>query len=339
MTTPVDLAVAGCSSLVGEALLELLDEASLPLGHVYLLDSEAEAGRKVGFQGRSLTVQPLAEFDFSQAQLALFALPATLAAEFGPQASAAGCRVIDTSDCFRQDSQVPLLMPGVEAAALADLPVGSIIATPSPAAVLLALVLRPLQQAAGLERLDITLCFPASMAGRAGVEELATQTASLLNARSLKTDVFPKQLAFNLLPLVGAAQKDGGSQAEAGLLAELRRLLDPALSLGISIIQVPVFFGLAATLHLQTREPLPAASARQLLQAEAGIKVIDPADEVGYPTPVTEAGQQDEVFLGRLRDDRSRSKSLNFWIVADNVRKCAASNAIQLAERLVRSAR
>lgn len=336
MAAPVDLAVVGCRSLVGESVLEVLAERPFPLGQLHLLDLEAETGEKVEFKDRYLTVTSLADFDFAQVQLALFALPEQLAAEHAPRARAAGCSVIDTSGQFRADPQVPLLVAELACEQQQSLPSGSLVACPSPAAVLLALALRPLQQAAGLERLDVTLCYPASMAGRAGVEELAAQTASLLNARSIKTQVFPKQLAFNLLPQVGGLQANGGSSAEGGVIAELQRLLDPALSIGLSVIQVPVFFGLAATVHLQTRKALTAGEARRLFSDAVGIKVVEETDKSGFPTPVTEAAHQDEVFLGRLRDDGSRSKSLNFWIVADNVRKCAAINAIQLAEQLVR---
>lgn len=330
---PVDLAVAGCSTLVGEALLQLLADSELPLGQVHLLDREA--GEKIEFKDRYLRVQDLASFDFGQVRLALFTVPEQ-AAEHAWRAAAAGCSVIDLSGRFRRDRQVPLVVPELDPGWWRGLLAGSIVASPSPAAVLLALALGPLQQAAGLERLDVTLCFPASMADRAGVEELAAQTAGLLNARNVTTRVFPKQLAFNLLPQVGGLQENGSSQTEADIVGELRRLLDPSLSIGLSVIQVPVFYGLAATVHLQTRERLTAADARQMLAETAGIRIMD-GGEAGFPTPVTEAVHHDEVFLGRLRDDESRSKSLNFWIVADNVRKCAAINAIRLAEQLVRA--
>lgn len=336
MAATVDVALAGCSSLVGESILEALAEVDFPLGQLVLLDAGADAGQKLDFNGHHLPVQPIEEFDFGRVQVALFALPVGLTEEYAAKAMTAGCTVIDTSERFRLDQTVPLLVSGLHEGSQLSLPAGSLVATASPAGVLLASALRPLQQSAGLERLDITLCYPASTAGRDGVEELATQTANLLNARSVNASVFPKQLAFNLLPQVGAVQDNGGSQAEAGVVGELQRLLEPSLSVSITAIQVPVFFGLAATVHLQTRDELPAAAAQQILAAVPGIKVLDEAGTPGIPTPVTEAAGQDEVFLGRLRDDASRAKSLNFWVVADNVRKCAAINAIQLAEQLVR---
>ncbi|HEX5515673.1 MAG TPA: aspartate-semialdehyde dehydrogenase [Gammaproteobacteria bacterium] len=339
MTATVDLAVVGCTSLVGESILEVLAASTFPLGRLYLLDNEAAAGRKVEFRERYLVVESLASFDFGKVRLALFATSGQLAAEWAPKAAAAGCSVVDSSGHFRQREAVPLVVAEVNPEQLQRLPAGAIVASPSPAAVVLTLALKPLQQAAGIERIDATVCYPASTAGRAGVEELASQAAQLLNAREVKARTFPKQLAFNLLPQVGNLLADGSSDVEADVVAEMRRLLGAELAIGISAIQVPVFYGLAAVVHLQTHEPLTLADARALLAAEPGLEVVDDSAESGFPTPVTEAAQQDKVFVGRLREDGSRSRSLNFWIVADNVRKGAAINTIQLAEHLVRGNR
>lgn len=339
MAATFDLVVIGGTSLIGEAMLELLAESELPFGRLYVADSSDKAGRKVEFRERYLTVESVDSFDFGKVQLALFAGSEQLADEHAPRAAAAGCAVIDTSARFRESADVPLVVAEVNPEQLPAQPAGVIVASPSPAALALAAALRPLQQAAAIERVDAMICYPASAAGRAGVEELASQAAQLLNARSITPRVFPGQLAFNLLPQVGKALESGASIEEARVAAELGRLLRPVPAVSISALQVPVFYGITAIVHVQTAAELPVKRAQALLSQAPGVTVADPAEGAGYPTPVTDAAHHDKVFVGRLRTDATSSKGLNFCIVVDNVRKGAAINGIQLAELLMSSSR
>lgn len=335
MAATFDLVVVGGTSLIGEAMLELLAESELPFGRLYVADSSDKAGRKVEFRERYLTVEAADGFDFGKVRLALFAGSERLADEHAPRAAAAGCAVVDTSARFRDSADTPLVVAEVNSDQLPARSAGAIVASPSPAALALAVALRPLQGATAIESVDATICYPASAAGRAGVEELARQAAHLLNARSVTPKVFPGQLAFNLLPQVGRALENGASTEEARVTAELGRLLRPAPAVNVSALQVPVFYGITALVHVRLAAELSVERARALLSQEPGITVADPAEGIGYPTPVTDAAHHDKVFVGRLRADGISSKGLNFCIVVDNVRKGAAINSIRLAELLM----
>jgi aspartate-semialdehyde dehydrogenase len=336
MSEKFDIAVVGCTSLVGEAILESLAQRQFPLGRLHAVDSKDAAGQKLEFRERYLTVESLDSFDFGKVRLAIFATSSKMTASHAARAAAAGCTVVDASGHFRERADVPLVVSEVNPEQLRGLVAGAVVASPSPAATLLALVLKPLQQRTGLERVHATVLYPASTAGRAGVEELASQTAQLLNARAIKPRVFDRQLAFNLLPLVGQPMEGGDSSEEASLARQLRRLVDEHLAIDLTIIQVPVFYGLAATVTVATADPLAAADAQELLARAPWLRVMEPAAADGYPTPVTEAARHDELFVGRLRGHGSQPRGLNFWTVADNVRKGAATNSIQLAEMLLR---
>jgi aspartate-semialdehyde dehydrogenase len=337
VTKTFDVAVVGATTVVGELMVELLAERDFPLNGLSLLDSAEAVGKRLEFRNRQVAVKDLAGFDFSTVQLALFAVDAGLAARFAPEAAAAGCVVIDSSTQYRLDDQVPLVIPEVNPEALAEYARRRIIASPGSAAIQLLLALKPLHDAAGLVRLNLATYQSVSGSGRSGIKELAEQTANLLNARSLEQRVYPKQIAFNALPQVDEIQANGYSADEQQLVDEIHKILgEPQLGINPTTVRIPVFFGDSQAVHLETRDKLSAEQARRLLQQAPGVKVLQSRAVDGYPTAVSEAVNSDAVYVGRIREDQSHPRGLDLWIVADNIRKGAALNGVQIAEILVK---
>lgn len=331
-----DIAVLGATGLVGEALVRQLEERDFPVGELFALASERSLGRSVEFRGRELPVRDAADFDFSRVQLALFAAGAQVAGELAPRAVAAGCLVIDHSTRFRADAEVPLVIPAINAAALAGLRPGGIVASPGAASIALLAVLAPLHAAAGVQRVDLTLLNSASVDGRAAVEALAHETVELLNGREPRSRPAHPRQAFNCIPS-GAGMDGGGSTAEErGMPAEVRRLLGAdAPLLNVTEVRVPTFFGCSQVLHVRLRQALTAADARALLAASGGIHVQDQPETGRPPTVIGEAANQDTVYVGRIREDNDQGHGLNLWVVSDNVRAGAASNGVRIAGILV----
>ncbi|HSW12226.1 MAG TPA: aspartate-semialdehyde dehydrogenase [Solimonas sp.] len=337
MTKTWDIAVVGAGSLVGAAMLELLHGRDFPVGKIYPLDLEPGDGGTAAFGRRDLPIGDLASFDFSTVQLALFAAGAAVAAEYAPKAAVEGCVVIDSSTQFRLDPEVPLVVPEVNAATLAGHGVRGIVASPNCMVTMLVLALKPLHEAAGIERINLSTYQAVSGSGRAAVEELGRQTADLLNFREMQRSVYPKQIAFNVLPQIDALEDNGYTREEMRLVQETRRILGSEhLGVNATAVRVPVFYGHAAAVHMETRDKLGAAQARALLASAPGVEVLEGEADDAFPTPVTEASGEDSVFVGRIREDLSHPRGLNLWVVTDNIRKGTALNAVQIAEILVR---
>jgi aspartate-semialdehyde dehydrogenase len=338
VSEPISVAVVGATGLVGETLLAVLAEREFPLVGLEALDSERSLGGRLEFRGRHLRVGDLGQFDFSRVQLAFFAADADIASTFVPRAVDAGCVVIDMSTQFRDEPDVPLVVPEVNPDAIAQYAERRLIASPGSSAIQLALVLKPLQDAGGIERVQVATYEAVSGAGREALEELATQSAALLSGRgAVPAHVLPRPIAFNCVPQVGTLLESGHTRDELAVQRALRRLLDDqSLSVNVTAVQVPVFFGHSQAAHLDTRERITAEVARTLLQKAPGVTVLDEHRSGGYPTAAIEAANRDTVYVGRIREDMSYGRGLNLWIVADNVRKGAATNAVQIAEILVR---
>lgn len=326
MNNQVSVAIAGAATPVGEALLDLLSAQGLPITQVFALGDESTAGDTVGFGNRALVIRDQAGFDFRQVGLVWLAAYA----EAAERALQAGCRVVDlTGRCG-----APLVLPELNAAAARG---ARIVAAPSATAVQLALVLQPLLAVAGIARLQLATYEAVSDRGRAAVEELGRQTADLLSFRSIEPRAFGRQIAFNVLPQIGALLPDGRSQAEARLEEELRTLLaTPELAVSVTAVQVPVFYGHSVAVNLQTRQPLTPAEAAGQLAARAGIEVIDAGGD--GPTPVTDASGTAGVYVGRIRRDLSQPLGLNLWVVSDNIRRGAAATALALGQLLMEGA-
>jgi aspartate-semialdehyde dehydrogenase len=338
VSEPLKVAVVGATDLIGETLLAVLEEREFPVSALEALDSERALGGRLEFRGRHLPVGDLGQFDFSRVQLAFFAADADIAGTFAPRAVDAGCIVIDTSAQFRDEPDVPLVVPEVNREDIAHFAQRRLIASPGSTAIQLALALKPLQDAVGIERIQVATYEAVSGAGREALEELATQSAALLSGRgTVPAHVLPRPIAFNCLPQVGALLESGHTREELALQRALRRLLDDqSLSVNVTAVRVPVFFGHSVAVHLDTRERITAEAARALLQKASGVTVLDEHRPGGYPTAAIEAANRDTVYVGRIREDMSYGRGLNLWIVADNVRKGAATNAVQIAEVLVR---
>ena len=335
----LNIAILGATGLIGEAMIEILAESQLAVGELYLLATESSEGESRRFRGRSVTVRDAASFDWSQAQIALFSAGADASGEYAPRAAEAGCIVIDNSSRWRADDDVPLVVPEVNAHALADHAKRRIIANPNCSTIQLVMALKPLADAAGLKSVSVATYQSVSGAGRAAVEALAQQTARLLNAQALDDhEPFQTQIAFNLIPHIDAFGDDGFTGEERKLMNETRKILElPGLPIAATAVRVPVFFGHSEVVAVETERPLGADRARELLALAPGVVIVDARGPGGYPTPVTHAAHEDGVFVGRLRDDPSRENGLLMWVVADNVRKGGALNAVQIAEALVKS--
>jgi aspartate-semialdehyde dehydrogenase len=330
----MNIAVVGPDTLVGEALVQLLEEREFPVGKLALLGGREAVGTRVEFRNSQRRVEALDEFDFSGTRIVFFCAGAQVAADFAPKAAAAGCVVIDSSPQFREQSDVPLVVAGVNPQDITD---GGIISSPSCGTIALAIALKPLHDAAGLERVNTVTFQAVSGGGRAAVEELARQTANLLNVRPVEPGVFPKQIAFNLLPQVDTFVDNGYTREEMKLMTELRRVLHlPDLGVNATAVRVPVFFGHSLAVHLETRDKLGADRARGLLEGAAGVEVMDGREPGAWPTPVTEAAGQDPVWVGRLREDLSHPRGLDLWVVTENIRR-QALNGLQIAEQLAKN--
>jgi aspartate-semialdehyde dehydrogenase len=333
--TSFDIAVVGADGLVGEAVLSLLSDRRFPAGEVYALGTGSSVVNKVAYGSRMIPVADLEGFDFSRVRIALFCAGAETVAEYAPLAISVGCLVVDSSSHFRD--QAPLVVAEVNPDRIGDYAENGIVAIPAPATAQLAAVLKPIHDAATVLRVNVCTLLAVSARGNDGVKELAGQTALLLNGKPVTPSVFPKQIAFNLLPGGSGDRVDGQTRDEAEMIRELRKVLDhESLQVNPTMVQAPVFFGHSQVVHLETREKMTADEAQELLSGREGITVLDGDEEGAYPTAVTETVGSDEIFVSRIREDISHPRGLDLWIVADNVRKSTALNIVQTAEVLVK---
>lgn len=336
MTKTVDVAVVGATGAVGEAMIEILEQRQFPVGKLYLLASERSAGKTLRFKGKSVVVQDLATFDFSQVQVGLFSAGGSISAEYAPKAAAAGCVVVDNTSHFRRDHDIPLVVPEVNPHAIAGYTRRGIIANPNCSTIQMLVALKPIRDAVGLERINVATYQAVSGTGKEAIEELAQQTAKLLNAQSIKTEVYPKQIAFNALPHIDAFQDNGYTREEMKMVWETQKIFeDDSIAVNPTCVRIPVFFGHSEAVHIETRDKITAEEARALLVNAPGVEVLDERVDGGYPTPVTEGAGRDPVYVGRIREDISHPRGLDLWVVSDNVRKGAALNSVQIAEILV----
>ncbi|MDH3560193.1 MAG: aspartate-semialdehyde dehydrogenase [Gammaproteobacteria bacterium] len=337
MTRKFDVAVVGATGAVGETMLDILAERNFPVNKVYPLASQRSAGKRVGFGGKYLAVEDLSSFDFSRVQIGLFSAGASVSEQYAPRAAKAGCVVIDNTSQFRYQDDIPLVVPEVNPDHIRDYTRHGIIANPNCSTIQMLVALKPLYDAVGIERINVCTYQAVSGTGKEAIEELVGQTARLLNGEAIKTEVYPKQIAFNVLPHIDVFQDNGYTKEEMKMVWETRKIMgDDAIQVNPTAVRVPVFYGHSEALHIETRDKLSAAQARELLVRAPGVVVLDEHRDGGYPTAVTEGANHDPVYVGRIREDISHPRGLNLWVVADNVRKGAALNSIQIAEILVK---
>ena len=337
MKDAVNVAVVGATGIVGEALLEILAERDFPIGQLYALASERSVGKTVQFGRQEVVCDDLATHDFSATDIALFSAGGSVSAEYAPRAAAAGCVVIDNTSHFRMDEDIPLIVPEVNPAAIANYKVRNIIANPNCSTIQMLVALKPIYDAVGIERINVATYQAVSGAGRSAVERLAAQTATLLNGRPLEIEGDEKQIAFNAIPHIDVFEPNGYTREEMKMVWETRKIFaDESIQVNPTAVRIPAFIGHSEAVHLETRDPVTAQQVRELLEAAPGVEVLNEEEMGGYPTAVTEASGTDPVYVGRIREDISHDRGIDLWVVADNVRKGAALNSVQIAEILVR---
>jgi aspartate-semialdehyde dehydrogenase len=337
MSKEYDVAVVGATGAVGEAMLSILAERNFPVGKVYPLASSRSAGKKVEFSGKMLTVEDLSTFDFSRVQIGLFSAGGDISAEYAPKAAEAGCIVIDNTSHFRYDDDIPLVVPEVNPHAIASYKNRGIIANPNCSTIQMLVALKPIQDAVGISRINVATYQAVSGTGKDAIEELAAQTAALLNGKSVEASVYPKQIAFNALPHIDVFMENGYTKEEMKMVWETNKIMeDDTIKVNPTAVRIPVFYGHSEAIHIETRKHLSADDATELLKNFSGITVLDDRKDGGYPTAVTEGASHDDVYVGRIREDISCENGLDMWVVADNVRKGAALNSVQIAEILIK---
>jgi aspartate-semialdehyde dehydrogenase len=338
--SPLRIAVVGVSSLIGEAVIDELRARKVAFAELHALDDERNVGRPVideegAPSAKALPVSDVAAFDFSRVDLAFFCGRAALSERYA-ETAALHAWVIDGSAAFRTRADVPLVAADVNPAALEPVGARGLIALPGSASVALMTALAPLHRLAGLERVEVATYQAVSGSGRGAMDELAGETVAMLSGKKARGRAFGRQIAFNVIPQVDALDAGGASREERRLWEETRRVLDlPHLAVNATAVRVPVFFGHSLAVHASFERSVSPAEAAAVLQRGTGISLIDADSTTEFPTPATLSMAPDRVYVGRLRADLTRDRALNFWVVADNVRKCAAHNAVSVAQILV----
>jgi aspartate-semialdehyde dehydrogenase len=330
------VAMVGATGAVGETLLAILAERDFPISELVPLASERSAGERITFGGKSIVVKNLADYDFDGVDIAFFSAGGSVSRVHAPRAAAAGAVVIDNTSEFRYQDDIPLVVSEVNPHAIAQYTTRGIIANPNCSTMQMLVALAPIHRSVGIERINVATYQSVSGAGRSGMEELGKQTAALLAFQEVETSKFPKQIAFNVIPQIDDFQDNGYTKEEMKMVWETRKILeDESIQVNPTAVRVPVFYGHAEAVHIETRDKITAEQARALLEQAEGVVVQDERKAGGYPTPVGDAAGQDPVFVGRIREDISHEHGLDLWVVADNVRKGAALNAVQIAEILI----
>ena len=336
MKNGLKVVIVGATGAVGEAMREILEQRSFPVNELVLLASERSEGKRLQFNGTSVKVQRLDGYDFSGCDIALFSAGGAISAEFAPLAEESGCYVVDNTSHFRYMEDIPLVVPEINGDLIGRNADRKIIANPNCSTIQMVVALKPIYDAVGITRINVCTYQAVSGAGASGIGELASQTADLLNGKSPTAKVMPKQIAFNAIPHIDPFQANGYTKEEMKLVWETKKIFgDESIQINPTCVRIPVFYGHSEAVHVETTSKISAEKARELLVLGSGIKVIDDPGLDMYPTAVDDGAGQDEVFVGRIREDISCAKGINLWIVSDNVRKGAALNSVQIAEKLV----
>ncbi len=327
------VAVVGATGAVGEEMVSILEERSFPVRELRLFASERSRGKKMAFRGDEITIETLDEDSFKGIDIALFSAGGERSKRWAPVAARSGCVVVDNSSAWRMDPEVPLVVPEVNPHDIGRHK--GIIANPNCSTIQMVMVLKPVHDAARVKRVVVTTFQSVSGTGKKAMDELLTQTSDLLNFREIRCEVYPHQIAFNCLPHIDAFLEDGYTKEEMKMVNETRKIMgDDSIRVTATTVRVPVFRSHSESVNIETERKLTANEARALLAAFPGVVVFDAPEKNVYPLPVDVAGK-DEVYVGRVREDNSIECGINVWIVADNLRKGAALNAVQIAERLI----
>ncbi len=336
MKSEYHVAVAGATGAVGNEMIQILEEQEFPVASLKLLASSRSAGKPLDFRGESLHVEELRDDSFEGVDIALFSAGAAASRQFAPAAAESGCVVIDNSSGWRMDPEVPLVVPEVNPHAVADYRNKGIIANPNCSTIQMVVVLKPIYDAAGIERVVVSTYQAVSGTGKNAIEELTEQTRNLLTFQEVTAEVYPHRIAFNCFPHIGSFLENGYTEEEMKMVHETHKIMeDPNIRVSATTVRIPVFYGHSEAVNIQTERKLSAKEARVLLFQAPGVRVMDNPDERIYPMPSEAAGIND-TLVGRIREDISIENGLDLWIVADNIRKGAALNTVQIAELLIK---
>ncbi len=337
MSRKVNVAVVGATGAVGEVMLSLLAERNFPFNNVHAVASSRSAGNKINFNNSELVIEDLETFDFNGIDVGLFSPGASVSEIYAPKAAQAGCVVIDNTSQFRYQDEIPLIVPEVNPHAIAGYKNKGIIANPNCSTIQMLVALKPIYDAVGIERINVCTYQSVSGTGKDGIDELAEQSAAIINGQSVKCDTYPKQIAFNVLPHIDAFQENGYTKEEMKMVWETRKIFeDSNIKVNPTTVRVPVYYGHSEAVHIETRDKIQVSQVRSLLAAMPGVVVVDEHKPGGYPTAVTEGEGTDPVYVGRIREDISHPRGINLWVVSDNLRKGAALNSVQIGEILVK---
>ena len=338
MDQKYNIAVVGATGNVGREILSILAERDFPIENLYLLASPRSKGQKIIFKDQELIVEDLSEFDFTKAQISLFSPGGSVSAEFAPKAAAAGCIVIDNTSYFRMKDDVPLIVPEVNVDALQEFfdenNRSNIIANPNCSTIQMVVALKPLHDAAIINRVVVSTYQATSGAGKDAMDELFDQTQGIYINKPIKKNKFTKQIAFNAIPHIGSFVENGNTKEEEKMIDETKKILDEGIKVSATCVRVPVFISHAESINIELDSPMSDKQATELLKNFDNISVIDHREDEGYITPVEAAGE-DKVYVSRIREDHTVDNGLNIWVVSDNLRKGAALNAVQIAEMVI----
>lgn len=329
----INLAIVGVTGAVGQAMLTVLSETQFPFANLYPLASEKSAGQQVHCQGRTFTVESLADFDFAKADIALFSAGGHISAEFAPKAAKQGCVVIDNTSHFRLDDDVPLVIPEVNPEAIDDYAKRNIIANPNCSTIQMLVALKPIYDAVGITRINVCTYQAVSGSGKKAIAALQEQTVACLQNQPAVCNVYPKQIAFNVLPHIDVFLENDYTKEEMKMVWETQKIFnDTGIKVNPTAVRVPVVNGHSEAIHIETRDKITKQQAIELLRKAPSVTVF--AEQDTYPTAL-DADNQNNVLVGRIREDISCDNGLNLWVVADNIRKGAAYNAVQIAQLLL----
>ena len=329
-----NVAVVGATGAVGNEMIEMLEQRKFPVGNLVLLASERSAGTSLSYKGHDVTVQVLKENSFKGIDIGLFSAGGSVSQKFAPIAAASGCVVVDNTSAFRMDRDVPLVVPEVNAHAIADYKKRGIIANPNCSTIQMVVVLKPLHDAAKIKRVVVSTYQAVSGTGKRAIAELESQVTAIYAAREVTHSVYPHQIAFNCLPHIDVFLENGYTKEEIKMANETVKIMeDPSIKVTATTVRVPVFYGHSESVNVEFERELAPDKARKILSKAPGVVVVDDPKKNLYPMAIYAAGK-DETFVGRIRKDESIACGLNMWIVADNIRKGAALNAVQIAEIL-----
>lgn len=332
-----NLAIAGATGAVGTVMLKVLAERKFPIANLHALASKRSAGQKVKYKNETLTIEDMENFDFSKTQIALFSAGGKVSAQHAPKATEAGCIVIDNTSHFRYEKDVPLVVPEVNPDDIAQYTKRRIIANPNCSTIQMLVALKPLHDHFTIERVNVATYQSVSGTGTPAIEELSAQSSDLLEGRAPSAKVYPHPIAFNVLPQIDDFQENGYTREEMKMVWETQKILDPAIRVNATAVRVPVVYGHSEAVHIECARDVSPEAAREILKGAPGVRVIDERVDGGYPTALTDAAGSDDVFVGRLRADITHPRGLAMWVVSDNLRKGAATNSVQIAERLIQS--